>query len=248
MANRFNTKKKTLYEFKKDHRMIRGEDEEVVNRENTMSVVKWKDNKGVLMVSTAFGAEPRTQVSRWDKKRKRYIEVPCPAIVKNYNTFMGGVDICDQILETYRTWRKSRKWPVKVIIHMFDLAIVNSWFEYRADCKANNRKSKHILDLLAFRLSISDHLLNGPPRKRPREDLEFADMPTSSKYRVKSLPTIDRQYDGFNHWPIFDTLKQPRCCCAPGCTSRSRCRWSKCDIYLCLNKDRNCFFDFHNKD
>ncbi|CAB3254118.1 unnamed protein product [Arctia plantaginis] len=54
MANRFNTKKKTLYEFKKDHRMTRGEDEEVVNRENTMSVVKWKDNKGVLMVSTAF--------------------------------------------------------------------------------------------------------------------------------------------------------------------------------------------------
>lgn len=248
MANRFNTKKKTLYEFKKDNRMTRGDDEEVVNRENTLSVVKWKDNKGVLMVSTAFGAEPRTQVSRWDKKRKRYIEVSCPAIVKNYNTFMGGVDVCDQMMEAYRTWRKTRKWTVKVIIHMFDLAIVNSWFEYRADCKANNRKSKDIMDLLAFRLSISDHLLNGPPRKRPREDLEFADMPTSSKYRVKSLPTVDRQYDGFNHWPVFDTLKQPRCCRAPGCTSRSRCRCSKCDIYLCLNKDRNCFFDFHNRD
>ncbi|GBP80088.1 Chimeric ERCC6-PGBD3 protein [Eumeta japonica] len=247
MANRFNTKKKTLYEFKKDNRMTRG-DEEVVNRENTLSVVKWKNNKGVLMVSTAFGAAPRTQVSRWDKKRKRYIDVSCPAIIKNYNSFMGGVDVCDQMMEVYRTWRKTRKWPVKVIIHMFDLAIVNSWLEYRADCKASNRKSIDIMDLLAFRLSISDHLLNGPPRKRPREDLEFAEMPTTSKYRVKSLPTVDRQYDGFNHWPVFDTLKQPRCCRAPGCSSRSRCRCSKCDIYLCLNKDRNCFFDFHNKD
>ncbi|GBP44035.1 Chimeric ERCC6-PGBD3 protein [Eumeta japonica] len=221
MANRFNTKKKTLYEFKKDNRMTRGEDEEVVNRENTLSVVKWKDNKGVLMVSTAFGAAPRTQVSRWNKKRKRYIDVSCPAIIKNYNSFMGGVDVCDQMMEVYRTWRKTRKWPVKVIIHMFDLAIVNSWFEYRADCKASNRKSIDIMDLLAFRLSISDHLLNGPLRKRPREDLEFAEMPTTSKYRVKSLPTVDRQYDGFNHWPVFDTLKQPRCCRAPGCSSQN---------------------------
>lgn len=248
MANRFNTKKKTKYEFKKDHNMTRGQDEAIVNSDNNISIVKWKDNKGVLMISTAFGAEPRTQVSRWEKKRKQYIQVSCPAIVKNYNTYMGGVDVCDQMMENYRTWRKSRKWTVKVILHMFDLAIVNSWFEYRADCKANKRKSKDIMDLLSFRLSISDHLLIGPPRKRKRDDLEFADVPTSSRYRVKSLPTIDRQYDGFNHWPVFDTLKQPRCCRASGCTSRSRCRCTKCDIYLCLTKDRNCFFDFHTKD
>ncbi|CAG4981373.1 unnamed protein product [Colias eurytheme] len=47
MANRFNTKKKTLYEFKKDTRMNRGEDEKIVKLK-----LKLK-----LMVSTAFVAE-----------------------------------------------------------------------------------------------------------------------------------------------------------------------------------------------
>ncbi|GBP81147.1 hypothetical protein EVAR_88246_1 [Eumeta japonica] len=182
MANRFNTKKKTLYEFKKDNRMTRG-DEEVVNRENTLSVVKWKNNKGVLMVSTAF--EQRHEPS-----------------------FMGGVDVCDQMMEVYRTWRKTRKWPVKTL-----------WTYWRSDC----------LLVTTF---------EWPPRKRPREDLEFAEMPTTSKYRVKSLPTVDRQYDGFNHWPVFDTLKQPRCCRAPGCSSRSRCRCSKNNL-LELNNGKD---------
>lgn len=120
MANRFNTKKKTHYEFKKDQNMVRGEDEAIVNSDKTINIVKWKDNKGVLMISTAFGAEPRTKVSIWAKKRRRFIEVWCPAIVTNYNTYMGGVDACDLMMNKYRTWRKSRKWTVKVILHMFD--------------------------------------------------------------------------------------------------------------------------------
>lgn len=145
MANRFNTKKTTKYEFKSDRKMKRGEDESIVNSDKNLSIVKWKDNKSVLMTSTAFGTEPRTEVSRWDKNKKVYTQVSCPAIVKNYNSFMGGIDICDQLMETYRTWRKTRKWTIKVILHLFDLAIVNSWLEYRADCKGNNYRSKDIM-------------------------------------------------------------------------------------------------------
>jgi len=46
---------------------------------------------------------------------------------------MGGVDVCDQQLEAYRTWIKTKKWTVKVTLHFIDLSIVNAWMEYRQD-------------------------------------------------------------------------------------------------------------------
>lgn len=247
MLNRFNTKKNNKYDFKKDTAMKRGEYEEIVSADEKICVLKWKDNKGVLMTSTAFGANPVCSVQRWEKKTRQYINVNCPAIVKNYNSYMGGVDTCDQMMETYRTWLKSRKWTLKVILHMFDLSIVNSWMEYRKDCKANKMKAKDIMDLLAFRLSVGEYLLAGTPRAAgENREPEFANMASTSRYQPKSLPSIDKQNDGYNHWPMMDTLKEPRACRALRCTSRSRCRCSKCDVYLCLTKDRNCFYDFHN--
>ncbi|GBP62346.1 hypothetical protein EVAR_42090_1 [Eumeta japonica] len=117
---------------------------------------------------------------------------------------MDSVDNYNQMMENCR---KSRKSTVKVNFRMFDLAIVSSWFDCRADCSANNR-SKDITDLLSFRLSINDHLLNGRPRNTKLDDLEFADVPTSttSHYTLKLLITMHRQYDNSNHWPVFHIL------------------------------------------
>lgn len=46
---------------------------------------------------------------------------------------MGGVDLCNQQMEAYRTWIKSKKWTIKVAVHFIDLAIVNAWMEYKED-------------------------------------------------------------------------------------------------------------------
>lgn len=63
---------------------------------------------------------------------------------------------------------------------LFDLAIVNSWFEYREDARKANMRKNEVIDLLAFRLSIVEYLLGGPTRKRAREDFELAPILTSS--------------------------------------------------------------------
>ncbi|KAG8289935.1 hypothetical protein J6590_094162 [Homalodisca vitripennis] len=145
---------------------------------------------------------------------------------------MGGVDVLDQMMEYWRSWLRTKKWPLKVIIHFFDLAIVNSWFEYRLACELSNIKKKDQLQLMDFRLSIAEYLVGGPTRKRTSEHLEDAEEPPMR--RVNKIvapvakPSQDKRYDGYNHWPCVDNLKNPHTCRLEGCKSRSRTRYSDC--------------------
>ncbi|KAL4113766.1 hypothetical protein QTP88_017339 [Uroleucon formosanum] len=105
------------FQFKADSKMKRGDFEEVVSDDKNIYKLKWKDNKSVVTTSTCYGGLPTTTVSRWDKTEKKYIDVQIPNMISKYNEKMGGVDHFDQMIEYYRTWLKTRKWPLKVILH-----------------------------------------------------------------------------------------------------------------------------------
>lgn len=248
MANRFKG-----YQFKKDNAMKKGESEEVVRSDGKLCITKWKDNKSVLMLSTAFGKEPESVVRRWDKVQKERVNVSCPIVVKSYNEHMGGVDICDQMLEYYRSFFRTRKWTLKTILHFFDLAIVNSWMEYRRDCKSKKVKAKDTMDLLKFRLNLGEYLLSGTKRRTPdeTESDEENNLNQENERRKRrvpaTLPCVDKRYDGFEHWPSCEDMKNPVKCRLEGCDSRSRVRCTKCNIFLCFTKHKNCFRSFHCK-
>lgn len=101
----------------RQNQMKRGEYDEYTRDDQKMALVMWKDNKAILMGSTTSGAEPITDVKRWDKKQKKYVDVRCPSVVKKYNSNMGGVDVLDQMMEYYRSFICTKKWPLKVILH-----------------------------------------------------------------------------------------------------------------------------------
>ena len=54
------------YEFKADKDMKRGENEEVVRSDKKLCLIKWKDNKSVIMLWTTFGS--RNGIKRRRKK------------------------------------------------------------------------------------------------------------------------------------------------------------------------------------
>jgi hypothetical protein len=56
--------------FSTDNAMNRGESEEVVRSDGKLCITKWKDNKSVMMLSTAFGKQPVFNVLRWNKLEK----------------------------------------------------------------------------------------------------------------------------------------------------------------------------------
>ena len=36
--------------------------------------------------------EPKDTCRRWDSSEKKYVEIKRPAVIKEYNKYMGGVD------------------------------------------------------------------------------------------------------------------------------------------------------------
>lgn len=77
---------------------------------DNISILRKKDTKIFHTISTYAAAEPEDIVQRYDRKEKKYIEVNRPFVIKEYNNFMGGVDLMDRMIAHYPHGFKNRKW------------------------------------------------------------------------------------------------------------------------------------------
>jgi hypothetical protein len=98
---------------------------------------------------------PRFPLQRWDRSKKKKVEVQCPSIVLMYNKFMGGVDLMDSLISLYRTSIRSKKWYLKIVFHLMDLVVVNAWLLYRRDCESCGMSKKEQMSLLQFKASVA---------------------------------------------------------------------------------------------
>ena len=83
-----------------DEEMERGE--VACYESNGIYYVKWKDNKGVHMLSNHLSAYPLQKVQRRKKGSEDKDDVPCANVIKLYTYHMGGVDLMYQKKGTYR--------------------------------------------------------------------------------------------------------------------------------------------------
>ncbi len=96
----------------------RGNHDEVQSRDGKVVLVKWFDNRSVVLASNFVGVGDEDEVQRWNQKEKQYVKSKCPEVVKKYNKAMG-VDKLDQLISLYRIDIRSRKWPLRMISHAF---------------------------------------------------------------------------------------------------------------------------------
>ncbi|KAJ8387597.1 hypothetical protein AAFF_G00152930 [Aldrovandia affinis] len=149
----------------------RGNYDQVTSIDGKIALVKWFDNRPVLLASYFVGVGDTDEVVRWDKKEKVYVTINRPAVVKKYNESMGGVDLFDQLIALYRTEIRSRKWSLRMITHCFDLTVVNSWLEYqerRSTCWCSKKEcaGPPALQDECGRVPCANEEATGPEKKR----------------------------------------------------------------------------------
>lgn len=143
-------------------------------------------------------------------------------------------------------------WPLSVLWHLTDLALVNSWLQYRSD-----RGQEHQpLSLMTFRLEVSKALIFSssadaqdaiPPQPPAPERAEQSTVPGSPSIFETPLPDSAIRYDGVGHWPEQVAEGEGARCRFGGCERTSRVRCLKCCVFLCISRNHNCFLKFHSQ-
>ncbi|KAL3251557.1 hypothetical protein MRX96_055080 [Rhipicephalus microplus] len=200
-----------------------------------MVAVKWFDNRPVTLISNCVGVDPITTVKRWDKKQNTHIPVDCPAIVQMYNMSMGGVDLLDKMCYSYRFPMRAKRWYMYIFWQTVKMAAVNAWFLHKRHAQQQGNRTvplRSFLSELATTLVFYRKRAHGQPSN---ENLLVV------KKVLTAVPR-DVRKDGTQHWPLWNE-RGTRCKACKGGYTFVSC--SKCQVYLCLNKDRNCFTHFH---
>ncbi|XP_036322223.1 piggyBac transposable element-derived protein 3-like [Rhagoletis pomonella] len=243
----------------KESKMKRGEVIEYVGSAYgvDMTTIQWKDTKNVCLASTYVGNLPFSKANdgqmqlakaiRYDRKDKNYLEVDCPHIINEYNAHMGGVDTMDGLLGRYRIRLKTCSYSHRLFYHFIDMTVVNSYLLYRRIHK-DDTDHEHV-ELPDFRFLVGDVLTTfQPPQERNPVGRPPKDVVRSCAGRTKTyLPPPEIRFDQYDHWPNVKDVKGKRKCKLPGCKYKTQVTCMKCNLNLCLLKDRNCFVQFHKK-
>ena len=96
---------------------------------NNAVAVKWFENCRVTMVGTCPKEYDKiSPVSRRVKGQSAKIPIPCPQVIKDYNSGMGGVDLLDQKTAAYKLDHKSSggRYYLRLLYDLMDISVVNS--------------------------------------------------------------------------------------------------------------------------
>ena len=144
----------------------------------------WKDNRVVSVGSSHFGVKQTVGVKRYSPEQKKIVTVQMPRAISKYNAGMGGTDLMDQNISTYRIGIRSKKWWWSLFTWPIDAALRNAWIL----CKKTRKITQ-----LQFRREIAQTYLTryATARKHPGP---------SSRYISSS-----RQIDDIRFEPTFST-------------------------------------------
>jgi hypothetical protein len=207
----------------KDAKLNRGEI--IAQHSGPVTVMKWRDKRNVVMISTYHDAEMQSVTKRGKETKK-------PVCVIHYNKWMGGIDLKDQLLQTYLVERKRlHKWYMKLFRRLLNATVLNAMIIYR-------HNTGQQIDQLAFRVNLVEALFH-----------QFADTERKVPGRKAGDNTIPRLRERhFIHKvpPGKKSAPQRRCvvCTKHGRRKETRYCCLQCDVGLCLEK---CFEAYHTK-
>uniref|UniRef100_A0A8C9WBQ0 C2H2-type domain-containing protein n=1 Tax=Scleropages formosus TaxID=113540 RepID=A0A8C9WBQ0_SCLFO len=202
---------------------------------------------------TLFRCQQGFILSNFSKKQS------CPfTIVEDFEGTQKVARLTREMLSLYRTPLSASSaacWPQTVLWHLIDMALVNSWLQYRID----HHHLREPMKLMTFRLEVSKALIlsnysntpnSSPPPPPLAPQLTSQDStvsPSPTAHATAPSPDATSRYDGFGHWPEQLSEGEGGRCRFGGCDRTSRVRCLKCCVFLCISQSNNCFLKFHCK-
>ncbi|KAG9275933.1 hypothetical protein AMEX_G8177 [Astyanax mexicanus] len=176
------------------------------------------------------------------------------SLVSGFERAIKAVNLNRDLRSLYRTPCTSAlpgAWPMSVLWDLIDLALVNSWLQY----KEEHRHVSESLSLMDFRLEVSKALIlpSSTAQESSAPQPPAPERPSSNSYAGPSddfdtpLPDAATRYDGVGHWPEQLAEGEEARCRFGGCERTSRVRCLKCCVFLCISRNHNCFLKFHSQ-
>lgn len=154
-----------MFETKKGGKIFR--------RKGNVLVLKWRDKREVLAISTIHSAASDKCTNRMGLEKEK------PIAIIDYNKYMSGIDRSDQMLSYYTTPRKTIRWYLKVFFHLVDVCLWNSTYIHN---KTRQRKASY----LQFReILILEYLETVGPERRQQKPKNHYPKKTEKRRRCR---------------------------------------------------------------
>ena len=133
-----------------------------------MLALKWREKKkDVIMLSTIHEAS-FVEMGKVDREGNK---IEKPEAVYYYCSRMGGVDLSDQLLNYFTFLRKSTKWSRKLLIHLFNLVILNGYIlnkHYGSRKEMTQDEFRDFLVKYLMREGLKCYKIPLPPRNKQK--------------------------------------------------------------------------------
>ena len=133
--------------------------------ESDIVVYKWHNNRPVHVISN-FHCTDATTIKRKNKDGIE-ITIASPSAVKDYNSYVGGVDKANTLISHYGTSRKSKKWWHHIFFGVIDRALCNAYVAYQKVIAEDIRSFNFRRSVAQLLITLGDPLKVGRPLSKP---------------------------------------------------------------------------------
>lgn len=171
--------RKNLPLLVRNKKLKRGE--QIAAQKSHVTILKWKDKRDVLMISTCHADEQT--ISKGRNKRLK------PNMILEYNDRKKGIDLSDELSSYYSPIRKSLRWYKKIAVDvLFGVGVTNTVYLYN---KLNQQKQ---FNLLQAHTDIVKNLLGVQVSNLPAPLPPQSGSTTSTSQRANVPPTVSEKH------------------------------------------------------
>lgn len=219
-------------------------------RKGRVYVSAWKDKREVCMITTLDHPELIEVTNRFGKKKTKPIEV------HRYNQKMAGIDRADQMVSYYSSPRKTIRWYKKVLFHLLDTAVWNSFYIFKNYVKKNTKYEfiKYREELIRKLIGLNEEkgvdLVQKSHKHNSRRFVVQPDpVPQTQPEEASASPSTSNH----GHWPtrMMPSSASKKKFAFLSCKQCSKSKIRRDTSYYCKGCDKSpalcpsCFEDWH---